>query len=54
MENLTLNVGVLVGLLTDGQSDIPPVNNGDASNNVIYDFDNDLVTALNISAKVSF
>ncbi len=51
-ENLELNFGGLVGVLTDGDSEISPF--GDAANNVTYDFDDDAIYALSASVKLSF
>lgn len=51
-ENFTLNFGGLVGVLTDGDSQISPF--GDSANNVTYEFDNDPIYALSASVKLSF
>ncbi|MEL7230290.1 MAG: outer membrane protein transport protein, partial [Pseudomonadota bacterium] len=51
-ENFELSVGGLVGMLTSGTSQLSPF--GDAANQVTYSFDDDLVTAVSIAAKIKY
>ena len=54
IDHLTINVGGLIGRLTDGNSDLPPLTGGDAANNLTYEFSDDTVYALSIGAKLKF
>ncbi len=51
-ENIDLQFGGLVGLLTSGSS--TPAPGGDAANAVSYSFDNDFVGAISFSGKITF
>lgn len=51
-ENFEVSVGGLVGVLTSGSSQLSPF--GDDANQVTYSFDDDLITAVSLSAKIKY
>ena len=54
-QNVEFRLGGALGVLTSGsQQTILDDNGEDYGNGVIYDFDNDLVSALSASLKVKF